>query len=164
LIGERTPLQLKSRTVTTTEHSSDKNDTENGGQPSTDLSTKQLGSAVAIDTSVKPKHLAATNPITSNKPNAVRDDEMATSINATSENTTKSEMEGTESTTKDADKASEAKSSAEKKEKIRREPDVINSRAAAFGAGNNSGVTKNDVCYYQHIHPYLRFLLYFRVL
>ena len=46
------------------------------------------------------------------------------------------------------EKTSEIKSSdmkSEKRDKGRREPDVINSRAAAFGGGNNTAVNKSEV-------------------
>lgn len=149
LIGERPRLQLKSRTApATTEPTSDKND---ASQSRSDSSTKHskanpFGSAVAVDTGSQIAALEPTNPVV---PSDVSTDELVSekAKNVSAESTPISikdvtEITKVEETTPEV-KPSDAKT--EKREKTRREPDIINSRAAAFGASNNAGVDRSEV-------------------
>ena len=161
LIGERPRLQLKSRTVPTNESTPE---TNNSLKPSPDSSTKNskpnpFGSAVAVDKASNPTEVEEINPKFPSGSSAVDDsentNEKSNSGSAEDKNETITVIEGAEATATVAEEMSEAKLSVarpDKKEKVKREPDTINSRAAAFGASNNSGTSKSEVCC-QHSNP-----------
>ena len=147
IIGERPRLQLKSRT--TPEPTSETNDIL---PTSSEIPTKQIksnpfGSAVAVDTGPKTTEIETSSPIVPSVNKEEISDEKAKLESA--EVTTSAISEGVDSIKVVEDETPDAKSSAtktEKREKPKREPDVVNSRAAAFGAGNSSGVNKSEVC------------------
>lgn len=148
LTGERPRLQLKTRTVPTTEPTSEKNDSVRPSDaPTKDSKSNPFGSAVAVEISSKSNEIDTISSAAPSELNTANDDELSKSKSVPTENITISESQGAEATTKVVDETSATKSSMaqpDKREKVKREPEIINSRAAAFGATTNSGATKSE--------------------
>jgi hypothetical protein len=152
--GERPRLQLKSRTVLPPISVSNTTVTS---QPNSIATKKSIsakpnpfGSANPVNTATKMAHIEISKPAstldgkTESEPIPVNDitEQIVTVESSAPTDSTEAEE------TKIEDTATESKltmAKPERKEKAKRQPEVINSRAAAFGAGNSSGGNKSEV-------------------